>query len=198
MISCSDLMNNLFGVFAAVGSDPTVVDCRITGNTSYGVYNEDGSVNIVAENNWWGLRRRGPSGVGPGSGDAVGNFVDYTPWRTAFYSCLETIETIDLCPTSETNLTDTPHTVTATVRDEFLVPIAGITVSFNITSGPHAGGNGADTTDANGEATFTYTGTSDGTDTIEASFVNFYGRTIRSNAVKRRGKYPPHLSTPSL
>src|SRR3990167_1455081 len=164
LISCSALMNNNYGVYATASSDPTVVDCRITGNTSYGVYSDISSITLDAENNWWGSSD-GPSGVGSGSGDAVSNYVDFTPWRTAFDSCLETIV---LSPASETNLVGSQHTVTATVENDSSEPVEGIVLFFYITSGPHAGLNGNDTTDSNGEATFTYVGTLTGTDTIEA------------------------------
>jgi parallel beta-helix repeat protein len=50
----------------------------IAGNTGYGVRNFD-ALTVNAENNWWGACD-GPSGSGPGSGDAVSNYVDYDPW----------------------------------------------------------------------------------------------------------------------
>jgi len=56
---------------------------NISGNTPYGI---DNSANTVvafdATNNWWGAKD-GPSGVGPGSGDAVTANVDYDPWLGA-------------------------------------------------------------------------------------------------------------------
>lgn len=116
--------------------------------------------------------------MGSGSGDAVSNYVDYAPWLTSFDSCLETIT---LSPLSEINMIGSSHTVTATIKDESLVPAPNIVVSFEVISGPHAGENGTDTTDSNGQATFTYTGTLEGTDMISASFVDFYGRTITSS-----------------
>ncbi|MCK4416669.1 MAG: right-handed parallel beta-helix repeat-containing protein [Candidatus Latescibacteria bacterium] len=50
----------------------------IYGKKNYGVYHSWGNV-INAENNWWG-DASGPSGVGPGSGDAVSDYVDFAPW----------------------------------------------------------------------------------------------------------------------
>lgn len=116
--------------------------------------------------------------MGQGSGDAVSNYVDYTPWLTEFDSCLETIV---LNPGSATNPIGTQHTITATIKNEALEPIPDMVVSFEITSGPHDGVTGTDTTDAKGQAVFTYTGTLEGTDIIEASFVDFHGRTITSS-----------------
>lgn len=61
--------------------DATSVDVHlnnIVGNEGYGVYN--GSTNTLdATNNWWG-NASGPSGVGPGTGDAVSDNVDFKPW----------------------------------------------------------------------------------------------------------------------
>jgi len=52
---------------------------NIAGNTYYGI-NTD--IAVDAENNWWGTDD-GPSGAGPGSGDAVTANVDYDPWLGA-------------------------------------------------------------------------------------------------------------------
>ncbi|MFQ6089280.1 MAG: DUF1565 domain-containing protein, partial [Candidatus Methanofastidiosia archaeon] len=55
------------------------LECNnIYSNTYYGVYN-GGTVLVDAEWNWWGSLT-GPSGVGPGVGDAVTDDVDYSPW----------------------------------------------------------------------------------------------------------------------
>jgi hypothetical protein len=54
----------------------------ITGNTSGGYDNTLSGSPQNAEANWWGSGS-GPSGAGPGTGDAiVGAAVDFTPWRT--------------------------------------------------------------------------------------------------------------------
>jgi len=65
-----------------------------------------------------------------------------------------------LAPQADTNLVGETHTVVATVTSNG-VPISGITVDFTVTAGPNSGETDSDTTDANGEAVFTYT--SDGT-----------------------------------
>ncbi len=59
----------------------------------------------------------------------------------------------------------TKHTVTANTGD----PSEGIIVTFTITDGPNAGMSGTGTTDANGVATWSYSSTLVGTDTIQAS-----------------------------
>jgi hypothetical protein len=53
----------------------------LTGNTSNGVNNTTGST-VVFEKAWWG-RASGPSGMGPGSGDAVSADVDFSPFLKA-------------------------------------------------------------------------------------------------------------------
>jgi hypothetical protein len=50
----------------------------IVGNSEWGVMNNGTNV-LDAENNWWG-DADGPSGEGPGNGDAVSTGVDYDPW----------------------------------------------------------------------------------------------------------------------
>jgi PKD repeat protein len=60
----------------------TVSPCNdIFDNDEYGVYNESGYM-VDATGNWWG-DASGPSGRGPGSGDAVSEDVDYEPWLSA-------------------------------------------------------------------------------------------------------------------
>ncbi|HEY78459.1 MAG TPA: PKD domain-containing protein [Dehalococcoidia bacterium] len=60
----------------------TVSDCNdIFNNSDYGVYNESGYM-VDATGNWWG-DESGPSGEGPGSGDAVSENVEYEGWLFA-------------------------------------------------------------------------------------------------------------------
>lgn len=70
-----------------------------------------------------------------------------------------------LLPLTATNNVGTMHTVTANTG----YPSAGIIVTFTITDGPNAGMTGQGTTDANGVATWSYSSTLVGTDTIQAS-----------------------------
>ncbi len=111
-------------------------------------------------------------------------------------------EGILLSPTTATNIVGEQHTVTATVQDDQGHPIVGRLVTFTIVSGPHAGSNGQDSTDANGKATFTYTGTSVGTDVIVASFVNSDQKVVTSNEVtkewKPKGNSIPEFPTIAL
>jgi hypothetical protein len=55
-------------------------DNCIHGNTGYGAENTTAAT-LDFEDNWWS-DSSGPSGSGPGSGDAVSTKVDFTPWLT--------------------------------------------------------------------------------------------------------------------
>ena len=74
--------------------------------------------------------------------------------------------TVTLSPLGATNDVGSEHCTTATVRDGAGNLMRDVVVRFSI-SGPNAT-NGSDTTGANGEAAFCYTGTSAGEDTIRA------------------------------
>lgn len=100
---------------------------------------------------------------------------------------------IAITPTSATNEVGTSHTVTATVKEDGVVQV-GKTVTFRVLSGPHAGTTGTDVTDASGVATFGYTGTSVGTDLIEASFLDSAGATRLSNRATK--EWVPRSNTP--
>jgi len=72
--------------------DNSIVEAHfnnIVGNTDYGVRN-DGGETVDAIYNWWG-DATGPSGLGPGDGDAVSSNVNFEPWLGA-QSVTETVE----------------------------------------------------------------------------------------------------------
>lgn len=93
------------------------------------------------------------------------------------YACNSNF-TISLAPPTATNDTGTQHTVTATVLDN-LSPSVGLPVVFRVVAGPNLGqasdaGSGECSpiscqTDANGQVSWTYTGSAPGTDRITAS-----------------------------
>ncbi|HEY9246886.1 MAG TPA: Ig-like domain-containing protein [Candidatus Methanoperedens sp.] len=93
--------------------------------------------------------------------------------------------TIVLSPESAANKVNTSHAVTATVKDESGKPIADREVTFTIVSGPNSNKTEKNNTDANGVATFTYTGMTKGKDVIEASFMDMNNKTIKSNKVTK-------------
>ena len=72
-----------------------------------------------------------------------------------------------LTPETDTNCVGESHTVTAVLEDGFGAPIPGETINFSVAGANPTGGS--DVTDANGVATFTYTGTNAGSDTIQAT-----------------------------
>lgn len=84
--------------------------------------------------------------------------------------------TLVLTPETATNEVGNPHCVTATVTDVFAVPVPLVTVRFSVTGANTA--SGSDVTDTNGQATFCYTGTVAGTDTISA-FADTNGNSVQ-------------------
>lgn len=72
-----------------------------------------------------------------------------------------------LAPALATNDVGAIHLVTATLTTNG-VAAAGVTVNFDVTSGPNNGTNGLGTTSVSGQATFSYSGGTTGTDTIVA------------------------------
>ena len=83
---CNTITANDLGIHIYNNANPQIHDNDIRGNTTYGVQNENSSVVVVAENNYWGAAN-GPSGEGPGSGDAVSTNVDYDLFLTASAPC---------------------------------------------------------------------------------------------------------------
>lgn len=73
-----------------------------------------------------------------------------------------------LSPVSATAEVPASHTVTALLTSNG-APQPDVTVTFNVTAGPHKGATGTAKTDSAGKASFTYPGSTAGTDTIEAS-----------------------------
>ena len=96
----------------------------------------------------------------------------------------QSVSGLTLTPATSTNPVDTTHTVTATVKDSINNPVPGVDVSFTILSGPNAGATGQATTDANGEATFSWSSAAEGTDTVQASITNAAGALITATATK--------------
>lgn len=98
--------------------------------------------------------------------DGDPNFPDSNVGFDTFRFGVAAPATLTLAPETETNTVGTQHTVTATVRDVSNNPTPGVTVRFSVTGATSAGGSS--TTDASGQASFTYTGTAAGDDTISA------------------------------
>ncbi len=121
-----------------------------------------------------------------------------------FFAALETHsnaavvgEGITLAPTSATNKVGQPHTLTATVQNESGKRLEGVTVHFEVTSGPNAGTKGEAATDEHGEAKFTYTSKIEGTDHIVATFENSKGETVDSNVAEKTWEPEVVVTPPS-
>jgi uncharacterized repeat protein (TIGR01451 family) len=103
-----------------------------------------------------------------------------TPYILARGEGLRVISDITASTAPADSELGTPRTVSATVVEDD-VPQVGKTVSFSVISGPHEGTEGTATTDSNGTAVFSYTGSGEGTDAIEATYVDSTGATQTSN-----------------
>jgi hypothetical protein len=96
-----------------------------------------------------------------------------------------------LSPDTATNLASTTHTVTALVLDDSGNPIPGREITFTVIAGPNNGQTGAETTDAQGKAIFTYTDSAGpGIDQIQASSLTPAGNTELSEIVDNRWRGP--------
>lgn len=87
-----------------------------------------------------------------------------------------------LTPATNTAVEGGTHTVTAHAESTGGTPVPGATVVFTVLTGPNAGQTGTDTTDSNGEATFTYTDAGPlgtyGTDEIRAAIGALNSNTV--------------------
>jgi hypothetical protein len=114
----------------------------------------------------------GPALAAIWSTDAYDNVLN--AWEIPTGSCLfggggpGPPATLTLTPPTATNEVGNQHCVTATVTDADGNPVPGVTVQFSATGANSASGTGTSPTDANGQATFCYTGTVAGGDVITA------------------------------
>jgi hypothetical protein len=103
-------------------------------------------------------------------------------------------EGILLTQEEDVNPVGTDHTVTAHVQDNAGGDLAGVMVTFTVTSGPNAGETYSEATNSEGEAFFTYTGDGGpGIDEIEACFINSSQEEQCSNILEKEwvGDIPP-------
>jgi hypothetical protein len=141
--------------------------------------------------------------AGPGTGNSYDNLCKIwklildQPWNPDGLPCGVSVTGITLNPPTATNPVGTSHTVTAKVADLLGVGQPGVLVSFLVTAGPNNGKWADVTTDANGNAQWTYSdtgGPAGGTDTITASFTPVGGGPITSAPVTKTwepGTQPP-------
>jgi hypothetical protein len=84
------------------------------------------------------------------------------------------------------NFVNTDHSVTATAQSASGAPVPGVTITFQVLSGPNAGKSGAGNTNSNGQTTFTYHDDGGvGTDVIRA-FIGAFG----SNTLTKQWIFP--------
>lgn len=129
---------------------------------------------------------------------STGQPVHGSPYRLISGSGITVTSDLALSPLTATNPVGTDHTVTATLTQTLEAtpsPVAGATITFAISSGPNAGVTGSCVTDANGQCTFTYTGSGGpGTDTIVGSTI-VGGATKSATASKTWGAGPTPTAT---
>jgi Bacterial Ig-like domain (group 1) len=104
-------------------------------------------------------------------------------WREIAGSASTSPGQLALAPAAAANPLGALYTATAAATDAGGSPLAGVTVVFTVASGPNAGLTAQAVTDANGLATFSYTGTTAGTDTLSAAITNASGGVIPSSPV---------------
>jgi hypothetical protein len=85
-ITGSTISNNEIGIWFITDSTQEAHFNNIVGNSDYGVTS---IVTAEATRNWWG-HASGPSGEGPGTGDAVSDNVIFNPWLEAEVGAVKT------------------------------------------------------------------------------------------------------------
>lgn len=144
-----------------------VVDVTIDGNTTS--YTESGQV----------LNTGGIDAASCPSGAPTQNeSIQWTPIGHA--PCNGS--SLTLTPASQTDGLGVNASLTATFTNGCGDPLSDVAVNFAAQSGPNAGRTGTATTDANGQATVTYTSTQTGTDLWGADVQNVAGEISSNNA----------------
>lgn len=97
---------------------------------------------------------------------------------------------LTLTPSTQSHEVGTIATVHATLTNNCGTPLAGVNVDFTILAGPNVDTTHLDTTDGSGSASFSYTSTNSGTDTLRAAVKNLAG-TFASPDVSVSWTNPP-------
>ena len=136
-----------------------------SGGYEWQLYNDQNYV-VTAKNNYWGPGMNNSTIDASIYDDDEGKGkVEFYPFETGSFMSL----TLSLAPLTDTNPTGTSHKLTATLVDADGDPTSSQMITFTVTAGPNAGTTGSGVTDSNGEATWSYTGTNAGMDTIVAT-----------------------------
>jgi RHS repeat-associated protein len=107
-------------------------------------------------------------------------------WRPVGNAATADNGLLALRPDTATNPVGALYTATAVATDAGGEPLPNVTVRFTVLSGPNAGKTAQAVTDSSGFATFSYTSTQAGLDTLRASITNLSGGTLNSNSVTSR------------
>jgi RHS repeat-associated protein len=102
-------------------------------------------------------------------------------WRPVGASGTTNVGQLALLPTATTLPVGAVATLTAIATDAADEPLPNVTVTFTVLSGPGSGQTGSAVTEASGTATFRYTSSTPGTDTVQASQSNVQGGLTSSN-----------------
>jgi len=100
---------------------------------------------------------------------------------------------LSLAPPTQSLNVGALATVTANFTNSCGTPLSGVSVDFNVLSGPKAGTTGTATTDSSGNAPFKYSSSTPGTDTDQASVTNPAGAAVNLGQAghgKFGGGYP--------
>ena len=112
-------------------------------------------------------------------GASCGNPNESIQWTTIGHApCRGSM--LSLSPASQTDPILSTATLTATFTNSCGQPLSDVAVNMQILSGPNQGRTFSGTTDANGAATFSYSSSLVGTDSLQATVTNI-GGTIPSN-----------------
>jgi RHS repeat-associated protein len=88
-----------------------------------------------------------------------------------------------LSPARSTQAVGTPANATLVATDGSGQPLANLTVTFQVTSGPNAGRTAQQTTDAHGQTVYSWTSVATGTDTLTAAIGLQGGNSLGSNPI---------------
>ncbi|MBV8201830.1 MAG: Ig-like domain-containing protein, partial [Acidobacteria bacterium] len=102
--------------------------------------------------------------------------------------------TLNLTPASAAQAVGTPYNATLVATDGSGNPVPNLAVTFQVASGPSAGTTVSGTTGSGGQAVFTYTSLTAGTDASSAAVTGQGGTTVVSNQVTATWTSPLSLT----
>ncbi len=122
--------------------------------------------------------------VPEGSTNITTRVTNLTTGDTSEYSrCVSGADSLTIIPQRGLNLPETSHTVTVWATLQEQPPVANLMVDFEIVSGPNAGIELHQNTEA-GRVDFTYQGSGEGVDQIQVKTVSSSGYSIEATAEK--------------